>query len=215
VSTFNNGNIEISYTGGTGVGNVTSVGIVAGPGMVVSGGPITTAGNITVQNAGVISLTAGAGLAVDRINGNVTISSTVQAFTRGMVMMWSGTIPDIPAGWGLCDGTVGTPDLRNRFVIGSGNIYATGATGGSADAVVVAHSHNLSIDSGGAHNHSHVGVNELQQFTQGGGGWASGRQGLTSTAGVHSHSGTAAATGESGTNKNLPPYYALAFIMKL
>ena len=215
VTTFNNGNIEISYTGGTGVGNVTSVGITAGPGMVVSGGPITTDGNITVQNAGVISITAGTGLSVDRNNGNVTISSTVQAFTRGMIMMWSGSLATIPEGWGLCDGTLGTPDLRDRFVVGSGSTYATGATGGTADAVIVSHSHSLSIDSGGAHAHSHVGVNELQQFTQGGAGWASGRQGLTSTAGLHSHSGVAATTGESGVGKNLPPYYALAFIMKL
>lgn len=215
VTTFNNGNIEISYTGGTGVGNVTSVGITAGPGIVVSGGPITTDGNITVQNGGVISLTAGAGLAVDRNNGNVTISSTVQAFTRGMIMMWSGSLATIPEGWGLCDGTLGAPDLRDRFVVGSGGAYTTGAVGGSADAVVVSHSHSLSIDSGGAHAHSHVGVNELQQFTQGGAGWASGRQGLTSTAGLHSHSGVAATAGESGVGKNLPPYYALAFIMKL
>ena len=217
VSTFNNGNIEISYTGGTGVGNVTSVGIVAGPGMVVSGGPITTAGNITVQNAGVISLTAGAGLAVDRNNGNVTISSTVQAFTRGMIMMWSGAIPDIPTGWGLCDGTVGTPDLRNRFVIGSGNIYATGATGGSANAVVVAHTHSLSIDSGGAHAHSVTGISSPPggAYAQPGGNMGNYITGHTGTAGLHSHSGTAAATGESGANKNLPPYYALAFIMKL
>lgn len=215
VTTFNNGNIEISYTGGTGVGNVTSVGITAGPGMVVSGGPITTSGNITVQNGGVISITAGTGLAVDRTNGNVTISSTAQAFTRGMIMMWSGSLATIPSGWGLCDGTLDTPDLRNRFVVGSGSTYTTGATGGSANAVVVSHSHSLSIDSGGAHAHSHVGVNELQQFTQGGAGWASGRQGLTSTAGLHSHSGVAATTGESGVGKNLPPYYALAFIMKL
>lgn len=218
VAAFNNGNIEISYTGGTGVGNVTAVGITAGPGIAVSGGPITTAGNITVQNAGVISITAGSGLSVDRINGNVTISSTDPTsaiFARGMIMMWSGSLATIPTGWSLCDGTLGTPNLRDRFVVGSGAAYVTGNIGGSADAIVVTHSHSLNIQSAGAHAHSHVGVNELQQFTQGGAGWASGRQGRTSTAGSHSHSGTATVVGDSGVDKNLPPFYALAFIMKL
>ena len=35
-----------------------------------------------------------------------------------MIVAWSGSITTIPSGWGLCDGTRGTPDLRGRFVLG-------------------------------------------------------------------------------------------------
>ena len=66
----------VSYTGGGGVGNVTSVGITAGEGIGVSGSPITGSGNITVSNAGVIKLTAGTGLSVNRTNGDITINNT-------------------------------------------------------------------------------------------------------------------------------------------
>lgn len=48
----------------------------------------------------------------------------------GAIIMWSGATNAIPAGYVLCDGTNSTPDLRNRFVIGAGNSYAVGATGG-------------------------------------------------------------------------------------
>jgi len=50
--------------------------------------------------------------------------------------MWSGSIGSIPVGYYLCNGSNGTPDLRDRFVIGAGNSYAVGATGGFTSAVV-------------------------------------------------------------------------------
>jgi len=63
----------------------------------------------------------------------------------GSIMMWSGSIADIPTGWQLCDGTNGTPDLRDRFVIGAGsNDYAVGTTGGYTDTTLPAHAHNWS-----------------------------------------------------------------------
>lgn len=51
---------------------------------------------------------------------------------NGAIIMWSGSVATIPDGFSLCDGTNGTPDLRNRFVIGAGNTYAVGATGGGS-----------------------------------------------------------------------------------
>ena len=51
---------------------------------------------------------------------------------NGAIIMWSGTVATIPDGFSLCDGSNGTPDLRNRFVIGAGDTYAVGATGGSS-----------------------------------------------------------------------------------
>ena len=53
--------------------------------------------------------------------------------SRGIIM-WSGTAADIPAGWALCDGTGGTPDLTDRFILGAGKAYQPGATGGTATA---------------------------------------------------------------------------------
>lgn len=144
------------------------------------------------------------------------------AFTSGMIMMWSGTIATIPTGWVLCNGSNSTPDLRNRFIIGAhsdnagvANTTITGSstlTGGTKDAIVVSHTHTAtSTDSG----HSH---------TQNLGSGAS-QPGLTTSStpvGAQSTTGTGtanitttiASTGSSGTDQNLPPYYALAFIMK-
>ena len=64
----------------------------------------------------------------------------------GAIVMWSGSAANIPLGWHLCDGNDGTPDLRDRFVLGAGATYAVGATGGSVSA---AHTH-----AGPSHTHS-------------------------------------------------------------
>ncbi len=63
------------------------------------------------------------------------------AILRGMIVMWSGAVATIPIGYALCDGDNGTPDLRNRFVVGAGSTYAVDATGGSADATLPSHTH--------------------------------------------------------------------------
>jgi hypothetical protein len=153
------------------------------------------------------------------------------AFVAGMIMMWSGTIATIPSGWLLCDGANSTPDLRNRFVIGANADDAgvaktniTGSptqTGGSKDAIVVSHTHTGTTDSAGAHNHAAADGNFLVSPVTGAAGWSSGNifnpvssRSTTASAGTHNHTFTTASAGSSGTNANLPPYYALAFIMK-
>ena len=68
-------------------------------------------------------------------------TATAAAVPTGVIVMWSGSIASIPSGWYLCNGSNGTPDLRNRFVVGAGSTYAVDATGGSADAIVVSHTH--------------------------------------------------------------------------
>lgn len=158
-----------------------------------------------------------------------TLTSTLQTYinTRlpaGVITMWSGSIVSIPTGWVLCDGTNSTPDLRNRFIVGSGSTYQVGATGGSADATLVSHSHTGSTSTNGNHSHSlylardsygsgdqltgddTAGVDEQTYFDKTGGS--------TNTTGDHSHSFTTSTVGSSATNANLPPYYALAYIMK-
>lgn len=78
----------------------------------------------------------------------------------GVIVMWSGSIASIPSGWLLCDGTAGTPDLRDRFVVGAGTTYTPGDIGG-ADSLSLAHTHSdgsLATDSQGAHIHSADGT---------------------------------------------------------
>jgi hypothetical protein len=201
----------------------------------------------TLISAGVAKFIA------DYQGNNVTDSLTTQQVAdyllaaikvqipTGVITMWSGAIGSIPAGWFLCNGANGTPDLRDRFVIGAGNGYGVGVTGGSKDAIAVAHTHAFSgtTSADGTHTHgvtdpthSHSGVlpaypkytgygvrTEEDTFD------ASPLVGSTDPAytgisinavGNHQHgySGTTASTGASGTNANLPPYYALAYIMK-
>lgn len=157
-----------------------------------------------------------------------TVDTNVTNFLvpSGFIGMWSGTIVTIPSGWVLCDGTNSTPDLRNRFVIGAfadsggqANTTVTGATtktGGSKDAIVVSHTHTIAIsDPGHVHPFQYTVVaNASAGPGDGFGGYVGGTTingTLTSTTGV---TATASTVGSSGTNANLPPYYALAYIMK-
>jgi microcystin-dependent protein len=143
------------------------------------------------------------------------------AFTTGMIMMWSGTIATIPTGWVLCNGSNSTPDLRNRFIIGAhsdnagvANTTITGSstlTGGTKDAIVVSHTHTAtSTDSGHTHTQNGFGGSSPGLTTS-----ATPVSGSSTTGtGTANITTTIASTGSSGTDQNLPPYYALAFIMK-
>jgi len=127
----------------------------------------------------------------------------------GTIVMWSNYgEAGIPSGWALCDGQAGRPDLRNRFVVGSGSSYNVGNTGGSADAIVVSHAHSIT-DPG----HSH-GV--FLGGSSSGAGFNSNNRSISLPATTTATTGiTIAAAGESGANANLPPYYAVAFIIKI
>jgi hypothetical protein len=145
------------------------------------------------------------------------------ALPSGVITLWSGSIASIPGGWYLCNGSNGTPDLRNMFVVGAGSTYAVAATGGSADSITVAHTHTYSgttstqaavqLSFGYAPGSSTSGISYgVNSLTVTG----NASTGVITDVPAHSHtySGTTASTGSSGTNANLPPYYALAYIMK-
>jgi hypothetical protein len=145
------------------------------------------------------------------------------AFTTGMIMMWSGTIATIPTGWVLCNGSNSTPDLRNKFVIGAhtdsaGVAYSTvtgsnTASGGTKDAIVVSHTHTATVTDP-SHNHNTNSTNVFTgsgTYTPANGGAANYGAMPNATTGITVANST---EGSSGTNQNLPPYYALAFIMK-
>lgn len=142
------------------------------------------------------------------LTGVVTYTSidtgggTGGSIPSGGIILWSGSTASIPTGWVLCDGTNSTPDLRDRFIVGAGNNYTVDATGGSANAVLIAHSHTY-------------GRATSRGVSDGGvdGAYVSSLTGdTTDTTGVD-NTGNSSTT-QTGTNANLPPYYALAYIMK-
>jgi len=180
-------------------------------------------GSIATQDANNVSITGGSISATGTATAptvSVTDDSTniaTTAFVRdilpsGVIVMWSGSIVSIPSGWLLCNGASGTPDLRNRFVVGAGSTYAVGATGGSADAVVVSHTHTATVTDPG-HFHQYDKASNKISFDPGGETFNSHTvtNTTTNTTGITVANST---TGVSGTNANLPPYYALAYIMK-
>ena len=136
-------------------------------------------------------------------------SGTAATVPTGLIAIWSGATGSIPAGWTLCNGTNGTPDLRNSFIIGAGSTYAVGQTGGSADAIVVTHTHTIT-DPGHLHNTTSTGSGTLLNAAASGSTGASTSTTATATTGITATN----SNGTSGTGANLPPYYALAFIMK-
>jgi hypothetical protein len=167
----------------------------------------------------------------DNIAGILTqIPTATPSIPAGCILIWSGSTGSIPTGFVLCDGNNGTPDLRNSFIVGAGNSYTVGQTGGSANAIVVSHNHTYSgTTSGQSVSHDHTTLNPAGGTYQNVGGnfgsdWTTAAYGstangsyVTGAASVdHSHtiSGTTTTSGTSGTGANLPPYYALAYIQK-
>lgn len=59
-----------------------------------------------------------------------SVSTDASSVPQGSIIPWYGDKANIPDGFALCDGTKGTPDLRNRFLVGAGSNYAFGDTGG-------------------------------------------------------------------------------------
>jgi microcystin-dependent protein len=149
---------------------------------------------------GVSQIVAGTSISVSPAGGTgvVTISSPI---TTGMILMFNGV--SAPAGWNYCDGTNGTPDLRDRFVICSSGTYPSGSSGGTSNVSLVVnnlpdHQHGGAavLGSGGT-----AGINDYN--VTGIGGNTTG----ISSVGYVTPGGTPFAI--------IPPYYALAYIMKL
>ncbi len=136
---------------------------------------------------------------------------------RGIIVMWSGAADQVPGGWALCDGQDGRPDLRNKFIIGSGDNYLTGDEGGSVD-----HQHGLPEAVGNTAltvnqmpRHSHSAINYsvgAPEYLLGGTIGMPFRYGSAYAGGGQAHNHTLGGLTES--KSTLPPYYALAFIIK-
>jgi microcystin-dependent protein len=168
--------------------------------------------------------------------GDTFGSSASGTVPVGGIIMWSGS--SVPTGWALCNGQtsngVQTPDLRNRFIVGVDSITKSGVTtqtgsspydpgdiGGSADAVVVEHEHFVASSTGyeSSGNDPKVELTSNKWVsTFGIGGTAEfeeRRDYVLERSGDEANVGRTSSTGESETGKNLPPYYALAFIMRV
>jgi hypothetical protein len=149
-----------------------------------------------------------------------TIPAVASVLPTGMILLWSGSIGSIPAGFLLCDGTNSTPDLRNRFVIGAGSTYSVNQTGGSADAIVVSHNHTAtSVVTDPGHTHTLSPSIRTASGVDGNIGNVSGGSTISNITMTNVTTGITVATtntaaGTSGTGANLPPYYALCYIMK-
>ena len=156
------------------------------------------------------------------------------ALPPGVITLWYGAIANIPYGWQLCDGTNGSPDLRGKFVIGASedNAHSTATTtitglqtitGGNANSTLVSHTHiagSVVTDPGHHHNSQYDGRTPGSiDYTGAGseiGGMGTGYTYPTtdSVTGITVSTSILAAGSGDGTNANLPPYYALAYIIK-
>jgi hypothetical protein len=177
-------------------------------------GTLVSSGQVDITGAFRLDGTAGASGQVLLSAGGSNTPTWGYAIPSGGIIIWSGSSASIPSGWLLCDGSSSTPDLRNRFVVGATSTYAVGATGGSADAIVVSHTHTATVtDPGHAHVYA-TGTVQLalsNQATQLQANNSGNISTATQTTGITVANST---TGSSGTNANLPPYYALCYIMK-
>ena len=176
------------------------------------GDNLTVAGDLILTGGLTLDGSAGTSGQVMVSAGSGNTPTWGNAFVAGMIMLWSGSTASIPAGWLLCNGTSSTPDLRDRFVVGAGSTYAVDATGGSADAVLVSHTHTATVSDPG-HLHARGRVPFFNNGIPGGLNDTTSTAGNTATA-VTGITVANSTTGSSGTNANLPPYYALAYIMK-
>ena len=200
-------------------GVVTADAGVASSGTVTSSGTLAVTGNLTVDGASGTASTT-----VLTSAGSGATPTWASPFPSGMIVLWSGSTGSIPTGWVICNGSNSTPDLRDRFVVGAGSTYSVDATGGSADATLVSHTHTAtsSVTDPGHKHLSAQGVEFPAYGTRGAINSLTGPSGAradgqafneTVTTGI-SVSTSLSTAGSSATNANLPPYYALAYIMK-
>ena len=204
---------------------------------------ITTTATITALDlTATNNVSVGSSVTAGSFYGDGSNLTGIEAFVKGMIILWYGDTSTIPNGFALCDGTNDTPDLRDKFVVGASD--STGDStypglspnctpGGSADATLVSHSHttNSTIEEGSSTAKSLTG--SVRRISEGYrvSGTASGvftkvNDGNNPVTGAASNSPVAGFTfdgthrhgtdtqGSSGTNANLPPYYALCYIMK-
>ena len=207
-------------------------------GISVGSGGITLGGTMNVASGTTLQLAKGA--KISDAQGKIDLIE--QASPKGIIVMWSGAADAVPAGWALCNGKNGTPDLRGRFIVGAGTSasdydvkdtstgvdrgYAVAAKGGKNEVALTKaqmpnHSHLypneqelVNASATKKHNAGATMVNIRQKGYQRGGD-EDGQICRTGTAGGDATNDNAGTDGSAEAHENRPPYYALCFIMKL
>ena len=199
---FSSGNAQITGGNIGGLSTLQSANFSTANALITSGSATTltatnfSSANVILGTASVTTLVATnfssgniQGTFSGTFNGTVTASATTMPYStsntsvattafvqnvlpQGVIVMWGGSVASIPAGWHLCDGTNGTPDLRGQFIIGAGGAYSPSNAGGAATATLA--TTNLP-----SHNHSLNGVSAA---------------GTTGPGGSHSHTATSSVT---------------------
>lgn len=239
--------------GGQGPDGATS-GSSGGLSLTPSGLSVDAGQGIQINAGGVsIKLAENSGLSADEKNGLKIVPE--QQFQKGMVMMFAGTATEIPKGWALCDGSPGTPNLIDRFILGSkpadsgkfnsatlltssGNtkVYIKESSSETVSGTISIGSTTLTEDQ--IPSHQHIGGmpyyyanNEQYGRAEVGGDTSindtndsfyisnsSPVYPFTSSTGGgegHTHTGTLSTTAHKHNTDVIPPYYTLAFIIKL
>lgn len=160
-------------TGNANIGNASVTTLVA---------TNVSSGNITGTFSGAFTGTVSATTTTPATNSNATALATTafvhNVLPTGVIVMWGGAVNSIPAGWALCNGSNGTPDLRDRFIVGAGSTYNPGATGGAT-------TQTLTTTNLPAHTHTVTGT---------------GSSSTTGSAGGHTHTATSAVTDNGHTH---------------
>ncbi len=169
------------------------------PGNLTVTGNITSSGNIVSNNIS--------------SNGNLLVKGTFNYLPKGTVVSWTGT--DAPEGWALCNGQNGTPDLRGRFVLAAGQgdkltNRVSKQIGGEETVILTIdqmpqHNHKLGIENDDvvAHTRSFKGEGGADRTIR----MKAGQAGLSEVISLP--------IGKNQPHNNMPPFYVLAYIMKL
>ena len=165
-----------------------------------------TISNEAIQNIGTNFSNINTTVSINRLGVKGTVNFTK---LRGIIVAWSGQVADIPDGWGYCDGStytaldgssLTTPDLRSKFILGSSTEYPLSEQGGEE-------THVLSEKEIPAHSHGYSELNiqnpNVTYAQLGYGGQA------------NFVSSESSLVGGGKSHNNMPPYYTLAFIIKL
>lgn len=226
-------------------GGLETTGPVVGVGNEDITGNVDILGDLTVDgNFGVTGdLIGNSNQGTNKFNSNINTANCAGPVPKGGIIMWAGTVGSIPTGWHLCDGLAGTPDLTGRFVLGQGtrdeivrdSAGIVGTRGVSktftigdvlgADQIVMAknempiHTHTGTTDNAGSHSHGYTKPSGCTNgvFASSGGCFMSDTPtgGTTNSAGSHNHDFETDEEGAYDKCYNMPPYYVLAYIMKL
>ncbi len=201
------------------------------PAIFRADGGIQGSGGIQVINNNAQVLASRLTGALPALDGSALTG--IVSFVSGMIIIWSGAQNAIPSGWVLCNGSNSTPDLRDRFVVGAGNSYSVGATGGSntatdtvsisgSDTVNISGSDTVNINvsvsgttgydsgAGNGNSYSHAGFGSMRRHNHSFSGSGSGSDTVT----ISGSDTVTISDTDTVSIDTRSPYYALCYIMK-